>query len=48
MMHANVVGGALLHGLGRSGGPLCRPDSLVQPHAAWHAITAASIALRHR
>jgi hypothetical protein len=27
--------------LGRSGGPWCRPDSLLQPHAVWHVLTAA-------
>lgn len=39
------VGGAL-HLLGRSGGPLCRPDSPVQPHAVWHALTAFTLWLR--
>jgi hypothetical protein len=24
----------------RSGGPLCRPDSLVQGHGLWHGLTA--------
>lgn len=43
-----LAGGALLHALGRTDGPLCRPRSLLQPHAVWHAATAASIALRHR
>lgn len=33
------VAGAL-HVLSRTGRPLCRPDSLLQGHAAWHAITA--------
>ena len=27
--------------LGRTGGPLCEPDSLLQLHAAWHALDAA-------
>lgn len=40
--------GALLHALGRSGEPLCRPDSWLQPHAAWHALAAAAVLLRHR
>jgi hypothetical protein len=31
--------------LGRSGGPLCRPDSLLQPHAVWHLAGAAALAL---
>jgi hypothetical protein len=30
--------------LGRTGGPLCRPDSLLQPHALWHLLTAAAMA----
>lgn len=40
--------GALAHLLGRTGGPLCSPDSLAQPHAAWHLITAATVWLRAR
>jgi hypothetical protein len=44
-----VVLGALGIGLaayllGRTGGPLCRPDSLLQPHALWHLMTAAAMA----
>jgi hypothetical protein len=35
-----VVGGAA-QVLGRSGGPWCRPDSLLQVHALWHVATAA-------
>lgn len=35
--------GAALYVLGRTGGPLCHPDSLVQPHAAWHVLAAAAI-----
>lgn len=35
--------GVLVHGLSRTGGPLCRPDSLVQGHAAWHALGAAAL-----
>jgi len=38
--------GALAHVLGRSGGPWCRPDSLVQPHALWHVAMAATVYLR--
>jgi hypothetical protein len=30
--------------LTRTGAPLCRPDSLVQGHAAWHVLTAAALA----
>jgi hypothetical protein len=31
--------------LTRTGAPLCRPESLLQGHAAWHALTALAIAL---
>jgi MYXO-CTERM domain-containing protein len=31
--------------LGRTGAPLCRPDSLAQPHAAWHVLTAVAVAV---
>ena len=31
-----------VHVLSRTGGPLCRPDSPLQGHALWHAITAWS------
>jgi hypothetical protein len=27
---------------GRTGSPLCAPDSFVQPHAAWHVLSALS------
>lgn len=40
--------GALLHALGRTGAPLCRSDSWLQPHAVWHAAAAAAVLLRHR
>jgi hypothetical protein len=30
--------------LGRTGGPLCRPTSLLQPHALWHLLTAVAMA----
>jgi hypothetical protein len=30
--------------LTRTGAPLCRPHSLVQGHAAWHALTALALA----
>jgi predicted membrane channel-forming protein YqfA (hemolysin III family) len=33
---------------GRSGSPLCRPDSLFQYHAAWHVLTAAAAGLAAR
>jgi hypothetical protein len=43
-----IAGPALAVGLvaqvfGRTGGPWCRPDSLLQPHALWHALTAAAL-----
>lgn len=31
--------------LGRTGGPLCEPDSVFQLHAAWHVLTATAVAL---
>ena len=33
--------GTLLNVLGRTGGPLCRPKSVLQGHAAWHVLSAA-------
>jgi hypothetical protein len=38
--------GALGHVLGRSGGPWCRPDSRLQPHALWHTAMAVALGLR--
>jgi hypothetical protein len=37
-----VTGGVAvaIYAASRSGGPLCRPDSLLQGHAAWHVLTA--------
>jgi hypothetical protein len=35
--------GTLLNVLGRTGGPLCRPQSLLQGHAAWHVLSAAAL-----
>lgn len=40
--------GATAHVLGRTGGPLCAPDSIFQPHAFWHLTTAATVWLRAR
>lgn len=37
--------GALCWALGRSGGPWCRPGSLLQAHAAWHLLAAAGLFL---
>jgi hypothetical protein len=44
---AVIAGGAALavNLLTRTGAPLCRPESLLQGHAAWHALTALAIAL---
>lgn len=30
---------------GRTGGALCRPGSLLQPHAVWHVLSAATVVL---
>ncbi len=38
-----VVGGAAWW-LGKSGSPICDPDSLFQPHALWHLLVAGSLA----
>lgn len=40
--------GAALHAFGRSGGPLCRPDSLLQAHAGWHLLSAVALWSRRR
>jgi hypothetical protein len=36
--------GALLFALGRTGGPLCDPETVVQPHAGWHVAAAVAAA----
>ncbi|HET8931400.1 MAG TPA: hypothetical protein VFN21_12145 [Acidimicrobiales bacterium] len=41
-----AAGGALGHLFGRTGGPLCRPDSIWQAHAAWHTAMAVVLVLR--
>lgn len=41
-----AAAGALGHVLGRSGGPWCRPDSRLQPHALWHTAMAVALGLR--
>lgn len=38
--------GAVGHVLGRTGGPLCRPGSPFQAHAAWHTAMALVLVLR--
>jgi hypothetical protein len=40
-----LVAGAVANVLTRTGAPLCRPDSLLQGHAVWHALTALGAAL---
>lgn len=35
--------GAVVNALGRTAGPLCRPDALWQAHGAWHVLTAAAL-----
>ncbi len=39
--------GVALQMRGGSGEPLCDPDSWAQPHAAWHALAAVGVLLRH-
>jgi hypothetical protein len=41
---AALAVGAACWWLGRTGGPLCDPDSPLQPHAAWHLLTALALA----
>jgi hypothetical protein len=36
---------ATIHGVTRTDGPACRPDSLLQGHGAWHLLSATSLAL---
>jgi hypothetical protein len=36
--------GAAVLALSRTGGPLCRPKSLLQGHALWHLLSATSLA----
>jgi hypothetical protein len=45
---ALFAAGLALHVAGRTGRPLCRPDSPLQAHAAWHALSAAALWLRTR
>jgi hypothetical protein len=40
-----LVLAGLAYLLGRSGGPACEPDSLIQGHGAWHLLTALALAL---
>jgi hypothetical protein len=40
---AGAAIGAACWWAGRTGGPVCNPDSLWQGHAAWHLLTAAAL-----
>lgn len=39
-----LAAGIALFAVGRTGGPLCEPRSLAQPHAGWHVATAIAAA----
>ena len=39
-----LAAGLVLFAVGRTGGPLCDPRSLAQPHAGWHVATAVAAA----
>jgi hypothetical protein len=41
---AALAAGSVVWLLGRTGGPLCDPDSPLQPHAAWHLLSAFALA----
>lgn len=39
-----LVAGAAVYGrLGATGGPLCRPEALFQPHGVWHVLAAVAV-----
>lgn len=40
---ALLTAAAAINRLSRTGAPLCRPDGLLQGHAAWHVLTAAAL-----
>jgi hypothetical protein len=42
---AALAAGAAVNMLGRTGAPLCRPDSLLQGHGLWHVLTAIGAAV---
>ncbi len=44
VMLAALAVGVTAYLAGRTGSPLCRPDSLLQPHALWHVLTAVAMA----
>ena len=41
---AATAAGAACWWAGRTASPWCDPDSLLQPHAGWHVLTAAALA----
>jgi hypothetical protein len=41
---AAAAAGTACWWLGRTASPVCHPDSLLQPHAAWHVLAAAALA----
>jgi hypothetical protein len=43
-----LTAGLVLHILGRTDERWCRPGSLLQPHAAWHTLSAAALWSRRR
>ena len=44
LVAAGLVGtGAIIMLLGRTGGPLCVPDAVIQGHAVWHVFAAVGI-----
>jgi hypothetical protein len=40
---ALLAGAAIVNLMSRTGGPLCRPHSLLQGHGAWHVLTALAL-----
>lgn len=40
---ALLVLAGVMYGFGRSGSPLCDPDSVVQLHGAWHVLSALTL-----
>jgi hypothetical protein len=38
-----LAGASVVNLLSRTGGPLCRPGSLIQGHGIWHVLTAAAL-----
>ena len=40
-----LLAGTALNVLGRTGGALCEPNSVLQGHAVWHVLTAGALGL---